>query len=90
VRENFKALKETLADKAGVEVLPVEGGWYAIVRAQLAEPEDEWALRLLNEAHTYVHPGFFFDFEDEGNIVLSLLPPAEKFREGVCRMRDAF
>ena len=53
------------------------------------ESEDEWALKLLCEAHTYVHPGFFFDFADEGNIVLSLLPPPEKFREGVRRMLAA-
>ena len=89
VKENFAFLKEAVGSDGKGNVLPVEGGWYAVLRVDLDDPEDEWAVRLLRERRVYVHPGFYFDFEDEGNIVLSLLPPPERFREGVQRMLAA-
>jgi hypothetical protein len=33
-----------------------------------------------------VHPGYFFDFHEEAFLVISLLPEAPLFREGVSRM----
>ena len=66
--------------------VPVEGGWYAVLKMDLGVPEDEWALALLREQHVVVHPGFFFDFDEEGYVVVSLLTPEESFREGLRRM----
>lgn len=84
VTDNLAWLNKTAAaGNGGVYVYPVNGGWYAVVRADLGLPEDEWAVRLLNEHGVYVHPGFYFDFETEGHIVLSLLTPPEIFRQGL-------
>jgi aspartate/methionine/tyrosine aminotransferase len=69
-----------------VQVFPVEGGWYAVLKADLGMPEDEWALELLREHHVSVHPGFFFDFDEEGFIVVSLLTPEDDLREGIGRI----
>ena len=33
-----------------------------------------------------VHPGYFFDFEGEAFLVLSLLTPPDDFTEGVRRL----
>ncbi|MFH0754413.1 MAG: pyridoxal phosphate-dependent aminotransferase, partial [Candidatus Omnitrophota bacterium] len=52
----------------------------------LDEPEDEWALKLLREEHVVVHPGFLFDFNEEGFLVLSLLTPEDIFAEGLRRI----
>jgi hypothetical protein len=36
-----------------------------------------------------VQPGYFYDFETEAFLVLSLLTPEHIFREGVTRIREA-
>jgi hypothetical protein len=35
-----------------------------------------------------VQPGFFFDFESEAFLVVSLLPEPATFAEGVARLRS--
>ena len=84
VRANYDHLVRTASDV--VRVLPVEGGWYAVLKTKLGVPEDEWALELLREQHVFVHPGFFFDFDEEGYIIVSLLTPEDTFREGITRI----
>ena len=81
VRANYDLLVRTASDL--LKVFPVEGGWYAVVKDV---PEDEWALKLLREDHVFVHPGFFFDFDEEGYIVVSLLTREDVFREGIARL----
>ncbi len=73
----------------GARSFPVEGGWYALVQAELGCPEDEWALALLKEQHVIVHPGFFFDFGEEGVMVVSLLCKEDIFQEGIRRLAGA-
>jgi hypothetical protein len=50
--------------------------------------EEEWTLQLLEEFDVLVQPGFFFDFESEAFLVLSLLPDPAAFAEGVKRVRS--
>jgi len=87
VKANYDHLVKAVTGT--VKVFPVEGGWYAVLKADLGMPEDEWALELLREHHVSVHPGFFFDFDEEGFIVVSLLTPQEVFHEGIRRITDA-
>jgi alanine-synthesizing transaminase len=67
-------------------LLPAEGGWYAILEAPRIYPEEEWVLKLLAEDQVLVQPGFFFDFDREAFLVLSLLTHEAGFREGIQRM----
>ncbi|MEO5922632.1 MAG: pyridoxal phosphate-dependent aminotransferase [Bryobacteraceae bacterium] len=83
---NLACLRSSLAGSAG-GVLNVEGGWYGVVQVTRTYSEEEWTLRLLEEVNVIVQPGFFFDFESEAYLVLSLLTPAERFAEGLRRMR---
>lgn len=83
VGQNLAALQEAVKGAPNVELLPVEGGWYALLKLPMDIPEDEWVLRLLQQKHVYVHPGFYFDFEEEGMVVVSLLPEPTVFKAGV-------
>jgi alanine-synthesizing transaminase len=68
--------------------LRAEGGWYAILEMPRIRTEEEWALRLLAETDVLVQPGFFYDFEAEAFLVLSLLTPPAIFAAGVRRILD--
>ncbi len=69
-----------------VSVLDAEGGWYATLRLPRTRSEQEWALRFLEEDGVYVHPGHFFDFEEEAYAIVSLLTPEKTLQEGIRRI----
>jgi alanine-synthesizing transaminase len=71
---------------SAVSLLDVEGGWYATLRLPGTESEDRWVLGLLEQDAVYVHPGHFFDFEEEAYVVVSLLTPEETLTEGMRRI----
>ena len=48
--------------------------------------DDAWVELLVREESVLVHPGYFFDFEGDGILVLSLLPKPAAFREGATRL----
>jgi hypothetical protein len=83
---NLDVLEHALAGSA-VTVLRTEGGWYATLQVPRTRSEEEWALTLLREQDVLVQPGFFFDFESEAFLVVSLLCKPEAFAEGVQRLR---
>ena len=89
-RTNLEHLRER-ASGAGspCRCLQVEGGWYAILEMPRIRTEEEWALGLLAESNVLVQPGFFYDFEAEAFLVLSLLTPPVIFSEGLHRILDA-
>ncbi len=84
-RDNLAWLRSALRDTA-FHVLEVEGGWYATVRAPRILSEEEWTLELLERHNVLVQPGFFFDFDQEAYLVLSLLTAPGILREGVRRL----
>lgn len=81
--QNWRTLREAFPAKYCPEVL---GGWYAVVR--LGADDEELTLRLLREKHVLVQPGFFFDFDEDGWVVVSLLQEPALFNEAVARMRS--
>jgi aspartate/methionine/tyrosine aminotransferase len=50
-----------------------------VVRIPRTLSEKEWVTTLLEEANVLVHPGYFYDFPQEGFLVVSLLPQPEDF-----------
>jgi aspartate/methionine/tyrosine aminotransferase len=89
VRERLAA---NLAHVAGllqrrpeIAALPAQGGWAQVLRLPRTRSDEEWALELLRR-EVLVHPGHFYDFEEEGCLVVSLLPETEAFAEGVRRL----
>jgi len=68
-------------------ILNVEGGWYITVQVPRVRSEEEWTLELLARENVLVQPGFFYDFDSEAYLVVSLLTAPEVFREGIERLR---
>jgi aspartate/methionine/tyrosine aminotransferase len=73
---------------SAADLLNVEGGWYIIIRMPRTRSEEEWALELLSQHDVLVQPGFFYDFEFEAFLVISLLTPPDIFRTGMERLRQ--
>jgi alanine-synthesizing transaminase len=86
VRANRAFVLSQIGPASPWRLLATEGGWYAILEAPRIQSEEEWALNLLSNDGVLVQPGFFFDFEREAFLVISLLTPEEVFREGVRRI----
>jgi aspartate/methionine/tyrosine aminotransferase len=82
LRANLQFLRGTR-----FRLLDVEGGWYSTVRVPRVRTEEEWVLHLLDRG-VLVQPGFFYDFECEAYLVLSLLTPTEVFAEGCSRILE--
>jgi alanine-synthesizing transaminase len=84
-RANLGHVRGAVSGSA-VSVLDVEAGWYATLRLPRTQSEEEWVLAFLEHDDVYVHPGHFFDFEQEAYVIVSLLTPEATFREGIHRI----
>ena len=85
---NLAVAREALAGSAA-GILAVEGGWYVTVRMPRIRGEEDWAIQLLTQESVLTQPGFFYDFESEAFLIVSLLTMPEVFREGIARLRRA-
>lgn len=90
VRANLAELDRQLAAQKHCSRLQVEGGWYAVLRVPATQADEELALELLETRDVYVHPGHFYDFQQEGFLVVSLITPEDKFAEGSKRLMESF
>jgi alanine-synthesizing transaminase len=91
IRRRTRKNLDTLLASAGnspLRTLPVEAGWYATLQVPRIRTEEEWALQLLDRSNVLVQPGYFYDFDQDGLLVLSLLAPADVFSEGVRRVEE--
>jgi len=83
VIDNAGWLVNFVKDSALLDLFPLEGGWYACLRADALIDEEAFAVELLEKTGTYLYPGFYFGFEIEPVFVISLMPPAEIFQQGL-------
>ena len=86
LRSNLKELDRQLGAQTIVQRLEVEGGWYVPLRVPATRSDEDLAVELLERQSVLVHPGHFYDFPGDGQLVLSLLPTREDFRNGVQRV----
>lgn len=86
VRTNLRELDQQMGNQKSCERLDVEGGWYALLRVPVTRSDEDLAIELLQEASVLVHPGHFYDFTNDGYLVLSLITPPAQFREGTGRV----
>ncbi len=82
IQQRTKANLETLK-ASNLRPLQVEGGWYAVIPTPRSRSEEEWAIHLLEHEKTLTQPGYFYDFESDGWLILSLLTPEADFASGV-------
>ena len=85
-RTNLARLGERLGGGSPYRILSIEGGWYAVLQVPRTRSEEEWALDLLEAHNVLVQPGFFYDFESEAFLILSLLTPPAVLEEGARRI----
>src|SRR5262249_49158773 len=83
-RRNLKTLIDCTANTPN-RTLHVEGGWYGVVEMPRIRTSEEWTLALLESCDVLLQPGYFYDFEREATLVVSLLTAPEVFEEGVRR-----
>jgi alanine-synthesizing transaminase len=86
-KRNLQLLRQMMSHSP-IRVLQVEGGWYATLHVPSTRSEETWTLELLR-AGVLVQPGFFFDFESEAYLVVSLLTEPGVFSSGVRYILEA-
>ncbi len=85
---NMATLQQLISSDSKCSALHSEGGWYAILRAPQTRTGEEWALALLRDVSVFVHPGYFFEFQQDNVLVLSLLTPAREFEDSMTALLD--
>ncbi len=90
VRANDDYLVKKFENNKKISVLTGEGGWVAVLRFQSDRSDEEVSLSLLQQHDVIIHPGYFFDFEGENFLVLSLLLPSEIFQKGIDALGGEF
>jgi aspartate/methionine/tyrosine aminotransferase len=88
IRHNLDELDAQLARQQLCQRLEVEAGWYAILRVPAHGSDEDLCLSLLQERAVLVQPGYFYDFRQDGFLVLSLITPRDVYREGLSRLLD--
>jgi aspartate/methionine/tyrosine aminotransferase len=90
IRANLAELDRELAQHSSCERLLIEGGWYAVLRVPVTKSDEDLAIQLLREHLVLVHPGHFYDFPNDGYLILSLITPEAAFREGISQALQSF
>ena len=86
ISTNLDALDRALASQKLCSRLVIESGWYAVLRVPVTRSDEDLAIELLEKHSVLVHPGHFYDFAQDGFLILSLITAVDEFREGVHRI----
>ncbi len=89
VAANLAHLGASLPADSPCRVLDVEGGWYAILQAPRLRSDEELVEELLERHNVLVQPGYFYDFDTDGFLVLSLLTRQDIFKAGLREVLSA-
>jgi hypothetical protein len=88
LQQNRRSAVRLLRGAPEISTLPVQGGWYQVLRLPKTRSEEDWALGFLDRG-VLVQPGWFYDFLDEPWIVISLLTPPPILSEGLERLVES-
>jgi alanine-synthesizing transaminase len=88
VRANLSELDRGLAKQKSCRRLDVEAGWYAVLRVPVTQSDEDLAIKILREHSVLVHPGHFYDFPNDGYLILSLITPVQDFRKGIAKVLE--
>ncbi len=87
LNDNHRYLEAQCAALSNCRPLLREGGWYAVLEIDDTDiPDDERVQQLLEQDNVLAHPGYFYDFDRDGILVLSLLTPTVIFQAGVSKI----
>jgi alanine-synthesizing transaminase len=88
IAANYRDLKALSRSAPSARVLRADGGWYAVVQVPTLRSEEDLVLDLVTRDGVLAHPGYFFDFQRESYLVVSLLTPEGPFVTGIGRMLE--
>ncbi|HZP16878.1 MAG TPA: pyridoxal phosphate-dependent aminotransferase [Terriglobales bacterium] len=83
ISRNLRELDRQLAQQPCCSRLVMEGGWYAVLRVPVTQPDEDLAIKLLRQHGVLVHPGHFYDFPADGHLVVSLIAEERVFSQGI-------
>jgi len=83
---NLRAARMLAQAFPACDLLPVEGGWSAVLRVPRTRSEEALVLALLDEERILVHPGYYFDLPHEAFLIVSLLPEGPRFADAFGRL----
>ena len=83
LRANYGKLRQLVSGYQSVQLLAIDGGWYAVLQVPTTQSEEELVLVLLERDRVLAHPGYFFDFPREAFLIISLLQKPHIFELGV-------
>lgn len=86
-RENLATLTRATRDSP-LTLLRPRAGWSAVLHLPRVRSEEQLVGGLLTEREVLVQPGWFYDFESEPYVVVSLLTEPRVFSEGAARLVD--
>jgi hypothetical protein len=89
-QRNLSELDALLSHGHACSRLFVAAGWYVALRVPALVSDEELAVDLLEKDGVVVESGHFFDFPNDGYLVLSLLTPPPTFTDGVRRILARF
>jgi alanine-synthesizing transaminase len=85
---NLGTLAAFLAAHPDVDLRSAPAGWVALLRLPMRPHAPDWALALL-ERGVAVHPGHFYDLDDDAHVVASLIVAPETFAAALGRVGEA-
>jgi alanine-synthesizing transaminase len=86
IARNLQRVREAISTTPAISLPSVEAGWSATLRVPSYRSEEALVIELLTADHVLVHPGYFFDFEREAFVVISLLVEPDTFDRGIARV----
>lgn len=81
-KKNLVLIDALLATSPSIRRMRVDAGWSVVLRVPSIESDEQTVLKLL-DAGVIVQPGYFFDYETEGHLVISLLTEEQVLRDGL-------
>ena len=90
IEANEKYLRDAGNRLTTGRVLEREGGWTAVIAMQNGISDEDMVCRLLDADHVLVHPGYFYDFDEDGCLVISLLTRPDRLMTGMDRLISRF
>lgn len=68
LEQNRKIMDEVFADLKDINYTPCQGGFYTFVQIKNLPIDDEtFTIQLMEKTGIYVHPGYFYDYDNQTN-----------------------
>jgi alanine-synthesizing transaminase len=87
IRENRARLAVAAHAQPAMAVMPAAGGWVAMLRVPEVRSDEAWSLELL-ERGVVVHPGHFYDADEQTCVIVSLIVSPDVFSAGVAVIEE--